>query len=145
MTHDRYDDDDLRDIRAAVRTVALVGASPNPARASNRVMRFLIGQGCRVIPVNPMAAGRKIHGEPCRAGLHEVAEPVDMVDIFRRSEAAGETVNAALTLSPLPRVIWMQLGVRDEAAAARAEAAGVKVVMDRCPAIEWPRLDRLPR
>jgi predicted CoA-binding protein len=138
MQHDSYSDEYLRDILRSVRTVAVVGASPRPRRPSHGVMRYLQGQGYRTIPVNPFAAGGTIHGEQCYASLAEIREPVDMVDVFRRTEAAGEAVDAAIAIGA--KVVWMQLGVRDDEAAARAEAHGIKVVMDRCPAIEIPRL-----
>ena len=141
MNHDHYDDGFLRGILGTVRTIAVVGASPKPDRASHRVMGFLQGRGYRTIPVNPGQAGQTILGETVHARLADIAEPVDMVDVFRNAEAAGDVVDEALALSPLPAAIWMQLEVVNPAAAARAEAAGVKVVMDRCPAIEIPRLD----
>jgi predicted CoA-binding protein len=135
------------DIFARTRTIAVVGLSPNPARPSHGVARFLQAQGYRVIPVNPGQAGRTLLGErvyPDLASLPDALGPIDMVDIFRRSEAAGEVVDAALAHLRHRglRTIWMQIGVVDKAAAARAEAAGVTVVMDRCPAIELPRLQR---
>ncbi len=133
-----YSDAFLRDILTSVRTIAMVGASPRPHRPSHGVMRYLQRQGYRVIPVNPFAAGAAILGERCHAALSEIGEPVDMVDIFRRSEAAGAAVDEAVAIGA--RVVWLQLGVVDVAAAARAERQGVKVVMDRCPAIEIPRL-----
>jgi len=138
MNHDSYSDDYLRDILMGVKTIAVVGASPRPHRPSHGVMRYLQGQGYRAIPVNPFAAGNTIHGERCYAGLAEIAEKIDMVDVFRRSDAAGEAVDDAIAIGA--KIVWMQLGVRDDAAAARAEARGIKVVMDRCPAIEIPRL-----
>jgi uncharacterized protein len=138
MDHDRYPDAFLRDILLSVRTVAVVGASPRPHRPSHGVMRYLQQHGYRTIPVNPFAAGGTILGERCFAALTEIAEPIDMVDIFRRSEAAGAAVDQAIAVGA--KVVWMQLGVIDEAAAARAAAKGLKVVMDRCPAIEIPRL-----
>jgi uncharacterized protein len=138
MDHDSYPDEYLRDILTGVKTIAVVGASPRPQRASHGVMRYLQGQGYRTIPVNPFAAGGTIHGARCYARLAEIPEPVDMIDVFRRTDAAGETVDAAIAIGA--KVVWMQLGVRDDKAAARAEAQGIKVVMDRCPAIEIPRL-----
>ncbi|HEY8873551.1 MAG TPA: CoA-binding protein [Stellaceae bacterium] len=138
MKHDFYPDAYLRDILTSVRTIAVVGASPRPHRPSHGVMRYLQRQGYRTIPVNPFAAGATILGERCYASLGEIAEPIDMVDVFRRSEAAGEAVDAAIQIGA--RAVWLQLGVIDDAAAARAEAHGLKVVMDRCPAIEIPRL-----
>lgn len=142
MNHDRYPDNYLRDILTGVRTIAIIGASPRPHRPSHGVMRYLQRHGYRTIPINPFACaspgGGDILGERCYASLAEVAEPVDMVDVFRRSEAAGTAVDDAIAAGA--RVVWMQLGVRDDDAAARAEAAGLKVVMNRCPAIEIPRL-----
>jgi predicted CoA-binding protein len=138
LDHDHYPDDYLRDILQGTRTIAVVGASPRRARPSHGVMSYLQRHGYRAIPVNPNAAGDTINGEKCYATLAEVPEPIDMVDIFRRSEAAGAAVDQAVAVGA--KFVWMQLGVRDEAAAARAEAAGLKVVMNRCPAIEIPRL-----
>ncbi len=131
-------DDYLRDILTSVRTIAVIGASPRQERPSHRVMAYLQRRGYRAIPVNPIAAGATILGETCRGSLADIAEPVDMVDIFRRSELAGAAVDAAIDKGA--KIVWMQLGVRDDAAAARAEARGIKVVMNRCPAIEIPRL-----
>ena len=138
MSDHSYSDADLRDILSNVRTIAVVGASPRPYRPSHGVMRYLQRQGYRTIPVNPFAAGETILGERCYASLSDIPEPVDMVDIFRRSALAGAAVDDAIAIGA--RVVWMQLGVIDEAAAARAVARGIKVVMDRCPAIEIPRL-----
>ena len=121
---------------ATVRTIAVVGLSPNPARPSNQVFAFLLARGFSCVGVNPGAAGRRIHGAPVFASLAEVDRPIDMVDVFRDPAALGDIVDAALTLVPRPHVIWMQLGVVNIAAAARAEAAGLTVVMDRCPKIE---------
>ncbi|MFB2553873.1 CoA-binding protein [Ensifer soli] len=140
MNHDDYAESYLAGILRSVRTIALVGASKNEQRPSHRVMGFLLAKGYRVIPVNPGLAGGEIHGQPVAARLADIAGPVDMVDVFRASEAVPALVEEVLALARPPKVIWMQLGVRDDAAAARAEAAGILVVMDRCPAIEYPRL-----
>jgi predicted CoA-binding protein len=142
LDHSSYPDDYLRDILEGVRTIAVVGASPRRGRPSHGVMAYLQRHGYRVIPVNPNAAGDKINGETCHAALAEVPEPIDMVDVFRRSEAAGAAVDQAIAVGA--KIVWMQLGVRDDEAAARAEAHGLKVVMNRCPAIEIPRLGLLP-
>lgn len=133
-------DDDIRDLLREVRTIAVVGWSPKPERPSHRVAAFLKGKGFRVIPVNPGQAGEMALGEMVRASLAEIGGGVDMVDIFRRSEEAGAVVDEALAVLPGLKAVWMQLGVVDAAAAARARAAGVAAVMDRCPAIEMPRL-----
>ncbi|HEV2186643.1 MAG TPA: CoA-binding protein [Stellaceae bacterium] len=138
MNHDSYTDAYLRGILTGTRAIAVVGASPRSHRPSHRVMRFLQHHGYRAIPVNPNAAGGDILGERVYARLAEIPEPVDMVDIFRRSELAGAAVDEAIAIGA--KAVWMQLDVRDAAAAARAEAKGIKVVMDRCPAIEIPRL-----
>ncbi len=138
MDHEHYSDDYLRDILERVRTIAVLGASPKRERPSHGVMAYLQRHGYRAIPVNPSAAGDRINGERCYAALAEIPEPIDMVDVFRRSAAAGDAVDQAIAVGA--KVVWMQLGVRDDAAAARAEAAGLEVVMNRCPAIEIPRL-----
>src|SRR6266446_2645890 len=138
MNHDNYSDDYLREILESVQTIAVVGASPRRGRPSHGVMAYLQRHGYRAIPVNPNAAGDRINGETCYAALAEVPEAIDMVDIFRRSEAAGDAVDQAIAVGA--KIVWMQLGVRDDAAAARAEAQGLEVVMNRCPAIEIPRL-----
>jgi predicted CoA-binding protein len=132
----------IRRVLEQSRTIAMVGASPRPERDSYHVMQFLQQRGYRVIPVNPACAGQEILGETVRASLREAA-PVDLVDVFRRSEAAGEVVDEAIAIGA--RAVWLQLGVIDEAAAARARKAGLDVVMDRCPAIELPRLERSAR
>jgi predicted CoA-binding protein len=138
MNHDSYSDGYIRGIFARVKTIAMVGASPRPDRPSNRVMAFLQRQGFRVIPVNPQALGQTIHGENVVASLGDIAEPIDMVDIFRRSEEVAPVVDEAIAKHA--KIVWMQLGVHDDKAAAKAEVAGLDVVMDRCPAIEMPRL-----
>jgi uncharacterized protein len=138
MNHDTYSDAYLRRVLTQTRIIAMVGASPRPHRPSHGVMRFLQRHGYRAIPVNPFAAGGEILGERVYARLADIKEPIDMVDIFRRSEAAGAVVDEAVAIGA--KAVWMQLDVRDDHAAARAEAHGIKVVMDRCPAIEIPRL-----
>ncbi|MCC2609321.1 CoA-binding protein [Neorhizobium sp. Rsf11] len=140
MNHDHYDNAYIADILRTVKTIALLGASPNPDRPSNRVMGFLLSKGYTVFPVNPGQAGKQIQGQTVYRTLSDVPQPVDMVDVFRAAEYLDGVVDEALALETLPKVIWGQLSVRDDRAAARAEAAGIKVVMDRCPAIEYPRL-----
>jgi predicted CoA-binding protein len=140
MNHDHYADDYISGILHSVKTIALTGASPNPARPSNGVMGYLLSRGYNVIPVNPGQAGKLIQGQLVYARLADIPVPVDMVDVFRAAEHLPDVVDEALALDEPPKVIWAQLGVRDDAAAAKAEAAGVDVVMDRCPAIEYPRL-----
>ncbi|KQP34040.1 CoA-binding protein [Methylobacterium sp. Leaf102] len=137
--HDAYDPALIRRILTETRTIALVGASANPARPSHHVMAFLLGRGFHVTPINPGLSGRTLLGQPVLARLADLPAPVDMVEIFRSSDAAGGVVDEALALPWLPRFVWMQVGVRDDAAAARAEAKGVVVVMDRCPKIEMFR------
>lgn len=141
MDHSAYSDEYLRQILRRCRIIAMVGASPNWVRPSYFVMKYLQGKGYRVIPVNPVAAGQEILGERCYAGLAETPGPFPMVDIFRNSEAAGAIVDEAIALKAEKgiEVIWMQLGVVNEAAARHAEAAGLKVVMNRCPKIEYGR------
>jgi predicted CoA-binding protein len=134
-----YPDALLERIFAETRTIAVVGASPKPERPSHGVMRFLQARGYRCIPVNPGQAGGKINGETVYARLADIPFKVDMVDIFRRSEEAGGVVDQAIAIGA--RTAWMQLGVRDDDAAARGEKAGLTVIMNRCPAIELPRLE----
>jgi predicted CoA-binding protein len=129
---------DIAEILQNVRTIALVGASDRPDRPSNGVMKFLQDHGYRVIPVNPNITGEHIHGEYVWRELGQIGEPIDMVDIFRRSSEVGPIVDQAIAIGA--KAVWMQLGVIDEEAAARAEAAGLKVVMDHCPKIEIMRL-----
>ncbi|MCR9255005.1 MAG: CoA-binding protein [Alphaproteobacteria bacterium] len=140
VDHDAYEDRYLRNILRTVRTIAMVGASPNWNRPSYFAMKYLQQKGYRVIPINPRAAGTEILGETVLADLEELDGPVDMVDIFRNSEAAGAIVEETLERPWKPKVIWMQLGVRHETAARKAEALGIDVVMDRCPKIEYSRL-----
>ncbi|WP_112941559.1 MULTISPECIES: CoA-binding protein [unclassified Rhizobium] len=140
MDHDNYSDEYILDILRSVKTIALTGASPNPARPSNGVMGYLLSRGYEVVPVNPGQVGKRIQGQEVFSHLADVPVAVDMVDVFRASNYLSEVVDEALAMNPRPKVIWAQLGVRDDAAAAKAEAAGIKVVMDRCPAIEYPRL-----
>ncbi len=135
-------DDQIARLLRETRTIAMIGASDNPARASHGVMKFLQDQGYRVLPVNPMIAGAHVHGEYVWRDLAQIGEPIDMVDIFRNGEAAGEAVDQAIAIGA--KAVWMQLGVINEAAAAHAEAAGLKVVMDRCPKIEIARLGIAP-
>ena len=140
MSENQLSSDGVRDLLRATRTIAIVGASPNPARPSNDIMRYLLDHGYRVIPVNPGHAGRAILGQPAYARLADIPEPVDLIDIFRRTDALGAVVDEALAMTPRPNAIWMQLGLRDDAAAARAEAAGLAVVMDRCIRVDHARL-----
>ncbi len=140
MNHDSYPDDLIRSILKSSKTIALVGASANEVRPSYFVLKYLLGRGYRMFPVNPGIAGQEILGAKVYGSLAEIPEPLDMVEIFRNSEAADGIVDEALALDPLPKVIWMQLSVRNDAAAARAEARGVQVIMNRCPKIEYGRI-----
>jgi predicted CoA-binding protein len=140
MKHDSYPDDTIQRILKSVRTIAMVGASNNNARPSYFVLKYLLSRGYRLFPINPGLAGKDILGTAVYSKLADIPEPLDMVEIFRNSAAASGIVDEALTLDPLPKVIWMQLGVRNDAAAARAEAIGIEVVMNRCPKIEYGRL-----
>jgi len=137
-----YEDDVIRKILRGVRTIAMVGASPKWVRPSNFAMKYLQGKGYRVIPVNPGQAGKEILGETVYAGLSDIPVPFDMVDVFRSSAAAGPIVDEAIQLADEKdiKVVWMQLGVRNDEAAARGEKAGLTVIMDRCPKIEYGRL-----
>ncbi len=133
--------EDIAELLTSARTIAVVGASDRPDRASHGVMGFLQRHGYRVIPVNPQIAGQSVHGEVVRRDLAELSEPIDIVDIFRRPEAAGEAVDEAIAVGA--KAVWLQLGIVNQEAAARAEAAGLKVVMDHCIKIEIMRL-RIP-
>lgn len=140
MNHDSYSNDYISEILRSVRTIAVVGASAKDVRPSFFVMKYLLDKGYRIIPINPGQAGRTILGQTVHARLADVSEPIDMVDIFRASEAVPPIVDEALRLTPRPPVVWMQLTIRNDAAARKAEEAGVKVVMNRCPKIEYARL-----
>lgn len=140
MNHDSYDNSYISGILNAVRTIAIVGASANEVRPSFFVLKYLVAKGYEVYPVNPGQAGKEICGRPVFARLSDVPVPIDMVDVFRASEAVPGIVDEVLTLDPLPKVLWTQLTVRHDEAAARAEAAGIKIVMNRCPKIEYARL-----
>lgn len=139
-----YSDDLIRNILTSVRTIAVVGASINEDRPSHNVTKFLVAQGYNVFPVNPGQAGKTIAGRTIVGRLADILEPIDMVDIFRASASVEPVVDDALALMPRPNVIWMQLNVINDAAAAKAEAAGLTVIMNRCPHIETNRL-HLPR
>ena len=138
VNHDRYDDIYLRKILRDCKTIAMVGASANWNRPSYFAMKYLLDRGYKIIPVNPAAAGQEIMGQKVHGSLADLAQNVDMVDIFRNSEAAGPITDEAIKHGA--KVVWMQLGVRNNEAAKRAEAAGLKVVMNRCPKIEHSRL-----
>ncbi len=140
MNHDSYSPDYIRDILRSVKVIALVGASANTVRPSYFVMKYLIDKGYTVIPVNPGLAGQKLLGQKVYASLADIPVSIDMVDVFRNSEAALAVTDDALALPEKPKVIWMQLSVRNDEAAAKAEQAGVRVVMDRCPKMEYGKL-----
>jgi len=140
MNHDSYDNSYIAGILNTVKSVAIVGASANDVRPSFFVTKYLIDKGYTVFPINPGHAGKDILGRMTYASLADVPEPIDMVDIFRASAAVPAIVEEVLALDPLPKVIWMQLTVRHDEAAEKAEAAGIKVVMNRCPKIEYARL-----
>ena len=140
MNHDSYDNTYIAGILNSVKTIAMVGASANDVRPSYFVLKYLLAKGFSVFPVNPGQAGKEILGRMTYASLADIPEPIDMVDIFRATTALPGIVDEVLRLDPLPKVIWMQLGVRHDEAAARAEAAGIEVVMNRCPKIEYGKL-----
>lgn len=138
MDHKSYTDQYLADVLSSVKTIAMVGASATETRPSYFVLKYLQAKGYRVIPVNPGLAGQQIRGETVHASLADIPVPVDMVDIFRNAAAAGPITDEAIRIGA--KVVWMQLQVRNDEAAARAEAAGLRVVMDRCPKMEYQRL-----
>ena len=140
MNHDQYDDSYIRGILNTVKTIAMVGASAKDNRPSYFAFKYLGERGYNMIPINPGLAGKELLGRKIYAKLSDVPEPIDMVDVFRAAPYALPIVQEALTLKPKPQVIWMQLGVRNDEAAALAEANGMKVVMNRCPKIEYGRL-----
>lgn len=138
MNHDSYSDDYIRDILNSHKSFAVVGASANTVRPSYFVVKYLLDKGYQVIPVNPGKAGHELLGQKFFASLQDIKQPVDVVDVFRNSEAALGITKEAIEIGA--KVVWMQLGVRNDEAAALAEAAGLKVVMNRCPKIEYARL-----
>jgi predicted CoA-binding protein len=140
MNHDSYSDDYIRAILNGVKTIAMIGASPLEVRPSYFAFKYLLQRGYDMIPVNPGQVGKSLLGRPFVGSVSEIGRPVDMVEIFRSSKHIMPVVDEAVKLNPLPKVIWMQLGARDDEAAAKAEAAGMKVVMNRCPKIEYGRL-----
>jgi predicted CoA-binding protein len=140
MNHDRYSDNYIRGILNTVKTIAMVGVSANTSRPSYFAFKYLLERGYRMIPVNPVLAGGELLGQKIYARLADIPEPVDMVDIFRASRHAPAIVAETLALARRPQVIWMQLGVRSDEAARQAEQSGLKVVMNRCPKIEYGRL-----
>ncbi len=140
MNHDNYPDTYIRGILNTVKSIAMVGISPKDNRPSYFAFKYLLERGYNMIPVNPGQAGKEILGRKVYARLSDIPESVDMIDVFRASKYAPAIVDEALTMEPRPQVVWMQLGVRNDEAAAKAEAGGMKVVMDRCPKIEYGRL-----
>jgi uncharacterized protein len=140
MNHNSYDDNYIRGLLNTVKTIAMVGASEKENRPSYFAFKYLLERGYHMIPVNPGQAGQEMLGQRIYARLADIPEPVDMVDIFRSAQYALPIVQEALALKPRPQVIWMQLGVRNDDAAALAETSGLKVVMNRCPKIEYGRL-----
>ena len=140
MDHDHYPDSYIRGILNTVKTIAMVGISPKDVRPSYFAFKYLLERGYRMIPVNPGQVGGDILGRPVYGRLADIPEPVDMVDVFRAPQFALAVVDEALALKPRPQVLWMQLGIRNDEAARLAEANGLKVVMDRCPKIEYGRL-----
>ena len=140
MTDETYSDEEIRAILSTVKGIAMVGASANPARPSYLVLKYLTARGYAVTPINPGLAGGAILGRPVASSLAKMPGPIDMVDVFRNSDAAVGIVDEALAIEPKPSVIWMQLGVFNSRAAQKARAAGLTVIMNRCPKIEYARL-----
>ena len=140
MNHDSYDPNLIRNVLRNTKRIAMIGASPNPSRPSNGVLRFLLGKGYDVVPINPGHAGKEIHGQTVVASLADIEGPIDMVDVFRAADQLPAVIDEILALPNRPKVIWGQLTVRNDEAAKKAEDAGITVIMDRCPAIEYPRL-----
>jgi predicted CoA-binding protein len=140
MNHDNYDDSYIRGILNTAKTIAMVGVSANTSRPSYFAFKYLLERGYHMIPVNPGLAGQELLGQKVYAKLADIPEPVDMVDVFRASQYALPIVQEAIALEPRPQVIWMQLGIRNDEAAKLAEENGLKVVMNRCPKIEYGRL-----
>jgi uncharacterized protein len=140
VNHDQYDDNYIRGILNTVKSIAMVGASPVNVRPSYFAFKYLAQRGYDMIPINPGHVGKELLGKPFVGSLADIGRPVDMIDIFRNSSHIMPMVEEALKLPTPPKVIWMQLGARDDAAAAKAEAAGIKIVMNRCPKIEYGRL-----
>ena len=140
MNHDQYPDTYIRGILNTVKTIAMVGVSPKENRPSYFAFKYLLERGYRMIPVNPGQTGKELLGQTFYARLSDIPEPIDMIDIFRASEHVMPVVEEAIALTPKPQVIWMQLTIRNDEAARRAEDAGMKVVMNRCPKIEYGRL-----
>ena len=140
MAHDTYTDDHIRSVLTSVKSIAVLGASPNPARPSHGVTGFLVRKGFDVVAVNPGHAGKIINGATTVASLADLPEPVDMIDVFRASANLPAIANEILALPWRPRFVWTQLGVRDDAVAERLEGQGITVIQNRCPAIEMPRL-----
>jgi predicted CoA-binding protein len=138
MNHESYSDHYIKSVLMDTKTIALVGASWKPTRDSNRIMKFLLDAGYNVIPVNPYLVGKELHGQYVYAALSDIPKKVNMVDIFRNSDDAGPVVDEAIAIGA--GIVWMQMGIRNDAAATRAEAAGIRVIMDRCPKPEYTRL-----
>lgn len=140
MNHDSYSDDYIRDVLRSVKTIAIVGASQNAVRPSYFVFKYMLERGYDVIPVNPGQAGKPLLGTTFAASLADILQPIDMVDVFRSADQVMPVLEEVLAMSPVPKVFWLQIGVRNDKAAAKAEAAGMKVVMNQCPKIEYGRL-----